>query len=215
MRDKSGVSQESHRALLFDVDDERVARLPPDEKRHHAIGAGARALHDAFIAVDPHHRGSIALPCDAYVCRTSSASRSWRLRRRGAWPTARCSAGYPPRGRSPPAAASASRSSSNSSRPFCSGCGRRARPYDRLEERRFEFVPIWGIVVFWAYRMRRVDCKRCGVTVEMVPTTPSGERTAHSHGSGAGWRVAGVVRKLIGSSASAGAGEPGASAPGG
>ena len=31
------------------------------------------------------------------------------------------------------------------SRPFCSGCGRRGRPYDRLEERRFEFVPIWGI----------------------------------------------------------------------
>ena len=42
-------------------------------------------------------------------------------------------------------------------------------PYDHLEERRFEFVPLWGIVVFLAYRMRRVDCKRCGVTVEMVP----------------------------------------------
>ena len=55
------------------------------------------------------------------------------------------------------------------SRPFCSGCGRRGRPYDRLEERRFEFVPMWGILVFLAYRMRRVDCKRCGVTVEMVP----------------------------------------------
>jgi transposase len=55
------------------------------------------------------------------------------------------------------------------SRPFCSGCGQRGRPYDCLEERRFEFVPIWGILVFLAYRMRRVDCKRCGVTVEMVP----------------------------------------------
>jgi transposase len=55
------------------------------------------------------------------------------------------------------------------SRPFCSGCGRRGRSYDRLEERRFEFVPLWGIVVFLAYRMRRVDCKWCGVTVEMVP----------------------------------------------
>jgi transposase len=54
-------------------------------------------------------------------------------------------------------------------RPFCSGCGRQDRPYDRLEERRFEFVPIWGILVFLAYRMRRVNCKRCGVTVEMVP----------------------------------------------
>jgi transposase len=55
------------------------------------------------------------------------------------------------------------------SRPFCSGCTRRGKTYDRLEERRFEFVPLWGIVVFLAYRLRRVDCKRCGVTVEMVP----------------------------------------------
>lgn len=55
------------------------------------------------------------------------------------------------------------------SRPFCSGCGRRGRAYDRLEERRFEFVPLWGMLVFFAYRMRRVDCKQCGVTVEMVP----------------------------------------------
>jgi transposase len=55
------------------------------------------------------------------------------------------------------------------SRPYCSGCGRRGPAYDRLESRRFEFVPVWGIVVFLAYRMRRVDCKRCGVTVEMVP----------------------------------------------
>jgi transposase len=30
-------------------------------------------------------------------------------------------------------------------------------------------VPIWGIVVFLVYRKRRVNCKRCGVTVEMVP----------------------------------------------
>ena len=54
-------------------------------------------------------------------------------------------------------------------RPQCSGCGRPGPAYDRLEERRFEFVPIWGILVFLAYRMRRVNCKRCGVTVEAVP----------------------------------------------
>src|SRR4051795_4313304 len=53
--------------------------------------------------------------------------------------------------------------------PYCSGCLRRGRPYDHLKERRFEFVPLWGILVFLAYRMRRVDCPRCGVTVEMVP----------------------------------------------
>jgi len=53
--------------------------------------------------------------------------------------------------------------------PFCSSCLRRGRPYDHLKERRFEFVTLWGILVFLAYRMRRVDCPRCGVTVEMVP----------------------------------------------
>jgi hypothetical protein len=53
--------------------------------------------------------------------------------------------------------------------PYCSGCLRRGRAYDRLDERRFEFVPLWGILVFLAYRMRRVDFRRCGVTVEMVP----------------------------------------------
>ena len=54
-------------------------------------------------------------------------------------------------------------------KPCCSGCGRPGPAYDRLEERHFEFVPVWGILVFLAYRMRRVDCTRCGVTVEMVP----------------------------------------------
>jgi transposase len=55
------------------------------------------------------------------------------------------------------------------SRPVCAGCLRRGRAYDRLAERRFAFVPLWGIPVFLSYRMRRVDCRRCGVTVELVP----------------------------------------------
>jgi transposase len=55
------------------------------------------------------------------------------------------------------------------SRPYCSGCGRRGPLHDRLKERRFEYVPVWGILVFLVYGMRRVNCKRCGVTVEMVP----------------------------------------------
>jgi transposase len=55
------------------------------------------------------------------------------------------------------------------SRVFCSGCGRPGPVYDRLQARRFQFVPLWGILVFLVYRMRRVNCKRCGVTVEMVP----------------------------------------------
>ena len=55
------------------------------------------------------------------------------------------------------------------SRPICSGCGQRGATYDRLDERRFEFVPLWGMAFFFAYRLRRVNCGRCGVTVERVP----------------------------------------------
>lgn len=53
--------------------------------------------------------------------------------------------------------------------PTCSGCGRQGPQYDRLPTRRFQFVPLWGIAVFLLYRMRRVDCVQCGVTVERVP----------------------------------------------
>jgi transposase len=55
------------------------------------------------------------------------------------------------------------------SRPVCSGCGCPGPGYDRLPERRFEFVPLWQIAVFFVYTMRRVDCPGCGVTVERVP----------------------------------------------
>ena len=55
------------------------------------------------------------------------------------------------------------------SRPVCSSCGRRRPKYDRLAPRRFEFVPLWGLAVYFVYRMRRVDCRRCGVKVERVP----------------------------------------------
>jgi transposase len=51
----------------------------------------------------------------------------------------------------------------------CSSCERPAPGYDRLAERRFEFIPLWGFAVVLLYAMRRVDCKHCGVKVEQVP----------------------------------------------
>lgn len=54
-------------------------------------------------------------------------------------------------------------------RMICSGCDKKRPGYDRLGERRFEFVPLWGIAVFFLYAMRRVDCPDCGVVVESVP----------------------------------------------
>lgn len=55
------------------------------------------------------------------------------------------------------------------SKPTCSKCERRGPRYDTLPVRHFQFVPMWGLLVFFAYAMRRVDCRRCGVTVECVP----------------------------------------------
>lgn len=55
------------------------------------------------------------------------------------------------------------------SRPVCSGCGGRGPVHDRLEDREFEYVPCWGFLVFFVYRMRRVNCRSCGVKVERVP----------------------------------------------
>jgi transposase len=52
---------------------------------------------------------------------------------------------------------------------ICSGCHRPAPGYDHLSERRFEFIPFWGFLVFLLYRMRRVNCKRCGIVVEELP----------------------------------------------
>jgi transposase len=57
----------------------------------------------------------------------------------------------------------------SNSRAICSGCGRPCPGYDTLEPRTFEFVPLWGIAVFFLYIMRRVDCSACGVKVESVP----------------------------------------------
>src|SRR5881296_1554106 len=59
----------------------------------------------------------------------------------------------------------------------CSRCHLPAPGYDQLAERRFEFIPLWGFLVFLLYTMRRVNCRRCGiVAVEEVPWG-AGKRT--------------------------------------
>ena len=52
---------------------------------------------------------------------------------------------------------------------ICSGCSKQRKLYDRLDERRFDFIPLWNIPVYLEYRMRRVECPKCGVKVERVP----------------------------------------------
>ena len=77
-------------------------------------------------------------------------------------------------------------------RPVCSGC-RKPRPgYDRLSERRFEFVPLWQVAVVFVYTMRRVDCPRCGVVVEQVPWSTGKSRLTTAYQ----WFLAGWARRL-------------------
>lgn len=66
-------------------------------------------------------------------------------------------------------------------RAVCGGCGKKRRGYDTLMPRAFEFVPVWGILVFFIYAMRRVDCPKCGVVVEMVPWATGKSPTTHAY----------------------------------
>lgn len=51
----------------------------------------------------------------------------------------------------------------------CSQCLQQAAGYDRLKERRFRFIPLWGFKVEFVYRPCRVNCPEHGVMVEHVP----------------------------------------------
>ena len=51
----------------------------------------------------------------------------------------------------------------------CSQCQAPAPGYDRLPERRFQFVPLWGMATYFIYAPRRLECRRCGIHVEHLP----------------------------------------------
>jgi transposase len=51
----------------------------------------------------------------------------------------------------------------------CSQCRRPAPGYDRLPERRWQSVPLWGIPTYYYYAPRRVECGEHGVIIEHLP----------------------------------------------
>lgn len=54
--------------------------------------------------------------------------------------------------------------------PICSCCGKEGPIHQTsIEARRFTFIPLWNIKVYFVYHMRRVNCSKCGVKVEKVP----------------------------------------------
>ena len=69
----------------------------------------------------------------------------------------------------------------SNSQAVCSGCGKKRPGYDRLESRRFEYVPLWAIGVFFVYAMRRVNCPECGIVVEQVPWASGKNQQTHSY----------------------------------
>lgn len=111
------------------------------------------------------------------------------------------------------------------SRPTCSGCSRLGPGYDSLPGRRFEFIPLWGIPVFFVYAMRRVDCLSCGVRVESIPWAEGKNHLTTSYAwflarwakrmswkevAGASAPTAGMTLRAINDSWQAGAGDLGA-----
>ena len=55
------------------------------------------------------------------------------------------------------------------SRGVCRGCSDLCSGYDTQSIRRYEYIPLWGIAVFFLYRPRRLNCPECGIHVEQVP----------------------------------------------
>ena len=51
----------------------------------------------------------------------------------------------------------------------CATCLKPSPGYDQLPERRWQFVPLWGIIVHFFYRPRRVECAEHGIGVEHIP----------------------------------------------
>lgn len=76
--------------------------------------------------------------------------------------------------------------------PTCSKCHNPRPGYDTLPVRRFAFVPLWGILVYFRYAMRRVNCPECGVVVEEVPWVNGKHHVTKTYA----WFLANWARRL-------------------
>jgi transposase len=78
------------------------------------------------------------------------------------------------------------------SQPICSICRCERPGYDKLPERRFEFIPMWGNKLFFVYTPRRVNCSRCGIRVEQMPWVTGKHRLTEAYV----WFLAGWAKRL-------------------
>jgi transposase len=79
------------------------------------------------------------------------------------------------------------------SKAVCSGCGKKRAGYDKAPSARsFAFVPLWGMACTFVYRMRRVDCPKCGVVVELLPWATGKQHTTDAYA----WFIASWAKSL-------------------
>jgi transposase len=64
---------------------------------------------------------------------------------------------------------------------ICSGCDKACVTYDSQPARYYEYVPLWGIRVYFCYRRRRVNCKQDGIHVEQLPWSEGKEHLTKSY----------------------------------
>lgn len=64
---------------------------------------------------------------------------------------------------------------------ICRFCRRISPGYDKLPARLYEYVPLWGIPVYFRYAPRRVACPKHGVHVEAVPWSDNQDQMTHSY----------------------------------
>ena len=82
--------------------------------------------------------------------------------------------------------------SRKNSRPICPRCNHRRPGYDTQKTQRFEFIPMWGIKVFFLYAPRRVNCPKCGIHVENMPWVRGKHRLTKTYA----WFLAGWAKRL-------------------
>jgi hypothetical protein len=51
----------------------------------------------------------------------------------------------------------------------CGQCRKPCPGYDKLDVRRWQFVPLWNLLVYFLYAPRRVQCAEHGVVVDYLP----------------------------------------------
>jgi transposase len=65
----------------------------------------------------------------------------------------------------------------------CACCGALCGAYDTQPMRDYEYVPLWGIKVYFRYAPRRVSCKLHGIHVERIPWAEGKEHMTKSYQS--------------------------------